>query len=75
MRCIARIELGGKCFCYCEVGLTETTDELPPLSCVPFMQDFARMYGNPLLGKEYELNFDGLGKPFCPASLGCMFLV
>ena len=38
-------------------------------------EDFATMFGNPLKGKSYPLDWDGLGKPWCgPAWLGCVFL-
>lgn len=32
------------------------------------------MFGNPLKGKAYPLDFDGLGKPWCPPTIGCMFV-
>lgn len=38
------------------------------------LQDFARMFGNPLRGRAYPLDFMGLGKPLCMGYLGCMYI-
>jgi len=37
-------------------------------------RDFAAMFGNPLRGKQYALNFEGRGRPWCPTGIGCMFI-
>ena len=53
-------------------GTGTPSQTLPSPACP---QDFARMFGNPLKGKSYKINWDGYGKPWCgPSWLGCVFL-
>lgn len=38
------------------------------------LQDFAAMFGNPLKGRAYPLDFMNLGQPQCFGYLGCMYI-
>jgi len=38
-------------------------------------RDFAAMFGNPLLGRTFPIDWGGMGKPVCgPSWLGCLFI-